>query len=138
MESRKGFTLAELMVVILIVGILAAVAVPVFRGRINAAKWSEAKATMGTIAESLRIYGAEKGAGGNYGNNLPTLNELGFTAGGIQGTYFDISHYKVSKSKYKAGKKTKLTYTITATAPAEITGFSAITLNEKGRWKEKK
>ena len=138
MESRKGFTLIELMVVILVVGILAAVAVPIYRSRIDSVKWSEGKAAMGTVARALRVYAAENGAGGNYGNNLPTLNELGFTAGGTQGTYFDISHYKVSKSKYKAGKKTELTYTITATAPPGITDFSAITLNEKGHWKQKK
>ena len=62
MKSRKGFTLIELMVVILIVGILAAVAIPLMRGRIDSAKWSEGKAIMGTIATALRAHIAEKGA----------------------------------------------------------------------------
>ena len=62
MKSSKGFTMVELMVVVLIVGILAAVAVPLMSGRIDSSKWSEAKAAMGTIASSMRSYAAEKGS----------------------------------------------------------------------------
>ena len=138
MESRKGFTLIELMVVILIVGILAAVAVPIIRGRIDSAKWSEGKAAMGAIASALRIYAAEKGTGGNYGKNLPTLEELGFTAGDLQGRYFDISNYEIEKTSFKEGKKSEFKFKIKATAPEWITSPSEMTLNEKGEWKEKK
>lgn len=48
MKHTKAFTLIELMVVVLIVGILAAASVPLMRGRIDSAKWSEANATAGT------------------------------------------------------------------------------------------
>ena len=54
-RERKGFTLIELMVVILIVGILAAVAIPIMRGRIDSAKWSEGKAMMGTSYLNTRL-----------------------------------------------------------------------------------
>ena len=71
MKSRKGFTLIELMVVVLIVGILAAVAIPLMRGRIDSAKWSEAKSAMGTIATALRAYASEKG---NIADGSPALS----------------------------------------------------------------
>ena len=90
---------------------------------------------MGSIAEALRVYAAEKGEGGNYGNNLPTFSELGFTAGDLQGVYFDISNFEVGKVSYK---KNKLKYKIKATAPAGITTPREMTLDEKGDWKEKK
>ena len=51
--KNKGFTLIELMVVILIVAILAAVLAPMLTGRVQQAKWSEAKAAAGTIASAL-------------------------------------------------------------------------------------
>ncbi len=81
------------MVVILIVGILAAVAVPMMRGRIEAAKWSEAAASAGTIRTAVRTYAAEKGitqANTDLtGKTVDTvLAELGFNAGDLQGTYF--------------------------------------------------
>jgi len=101
MESRKGFTLIELMVVILIVGILAAVAVPIMRGRIDSAKWSEANASAGAIRSSIRAYIAEKGP--NYTNyseiegGLDAVGSLlGFSSTDIDGAYFNQEDYTIS------------------------------------------
>jgi prepilin-type N-terminal cleavage/methylation domain-containing protein len=54
MRNKNAFTMVELLAVVLIVGILAAVAVPLMSGRIDSSKWSEGKAAMGTIASALR------------------------------------------------------------------------------------
>ncbi|MFQ6066208.1 MAG: type IV pilin protein [bacterium] len=51
-----GFTLIELMVVVIVVGILAAAAVPIYRFAMSRAYASEAKATMGTIRASEQVY----------------------------------------------------------------------------------
>ncbi|AQT69583.1 PilD-dependent protein PddA [Anaerohalosphaera lusitana] len=98
--KRKGFTLVELMVVVLIVAILAAVAVPIIRGRIDAAKWSEGKAIMGSIATAIRTYAAEQGTNGT----LPTsLDDLGFASGDCTGTYFTDSDFQISVSSLGGG-----------------------------------
>jgi prepilin-type N-terminal cleavage/methylation domain-containing protein len=100
MRSKKGFTLIELMVVILIIGILAAVAVPLMRGRINRAKWSEANAGCGTIWTSVRAYIAEKGPAFDYSGINGGLDvvgqELGFNDSDLVGTYFIPANYAIS------------------------------------------
>ena len=134
-ESRKGFTLIELMVVIFIVGILAAVAVPLMRGRIDAAKWSEGRAVMGTIATTLRVHVAEKGS--NF-SAVPKLVELGFAKNDLDGTYFRGGESGKGKSSFSwvINDDDPLDFLITATAPAEISTPSKVTLDHAGNWVE--
>lgn len=134
MRKMKGFTLVELMVVILIVSILAAVAIPILRGRIDAAKWSEGKAMMGTIATAIRAYHAEKGPTGT----APTAiigsddTELGFTATDLTGTYFTSTDFSMSVTDMDP-----LTFTVTCTAGGDTdapTTPPSWELNQGGVW----
>ncbi len=59
MKRAKGFTLVELVIVIVIVGILSIVAVPIYRGYTRKAMASEGKALLGTIQTSEKVYFAE-------------------------------------------------------------------------------
>jgi type IV pilus assembly protein PilA len=57
--SQKGFTLIELMIVVAIIGILAAIAIPNFLTYQAKAKQSEAKVALGAIFTAATAYSAE-------------------------------------------------------------------------------
>ena len=54
--NRKGFTLIELIIVIVIVGILSVIAVPVYRGYIEKAIMAEGKTLLGAIGKAELAY----------------------------------------------------------------------------------
>lgn len=48
-RAQQGFTLIELMIVVAIIGILAAIAVPAYQDYMTRAKWSDALSSVGAI-----------------------------------------------------------------------------------------
>ena len=61
---QKGFTLVELMIVIVIVGILSAVALPNFLNQTSKAKATEAKTLASAAAKEAQVAWTESGATG--------------------------------------------------------------------------
>ncbi|WP_434565445.1 prepilin-type N-terminal cleavage/methylation domain-containing protein [Thermoanaerobacterium thermosaccharolyticum] len=71
-KDEKGFTLVELIVVIAILGILAAIAVPRFTGTLTQSKIKADQATAQTIAEAAARWIMDKGSD----STVPTVDEL--------------------------------------------------------------
>ena len=90
--ADDGFTLVEVLVVILIIGVLAAIALPAFLNQREKAQDSEAKTLVGAAATALQIY---EGDHETYAASEVQLAEIepalgqanGFTTTGTRSTY---------------------------------------------------
>ena len=76
MKKFKGFTLVELVIVIIIVGILSLVAVPIYQKYVLRAKLTEAEVLAGHVVDKVNLYMLEHGSypgsyiGDLFGSNL--------------------------------------------------------------------
>ena len=137
LKKVSAFTLVEVLVVIMIVGILAAWASPLMRGRVDSAKWSEGKSMMGAIATAIRTYAAEHDrapSNGTLGDST-YANSLGFGAEDLDGAYFDSGDFEISDAAYDPANDVPLQFLITATKTELDPGDW--TLNQSGVWGHK-
>ena len=58
---KSGFSLLELMIVIVVIGVLSGVAVPIYSNSVELAKRAEGEATLGSIRTQLLAYYGEWG-----------------------------------------------------------------------------
>lgn len=109
---RSGFTLIELMIVVAIVAILAAVALPAYNDYVRRSKLAEAHADLADLRVKME----------QWFQDSRTYQNAGGTACGVAMTtakYFTIT----------CAAPTATTYTITAAGQADIAGIN-FTINE--------
>lgn len=127
LANRQGFTLVELMIVVIVVGILAAVAIPMYQVSAERARATECVAALGTIRSAMRTYYAEHltyaDASFTDGDQVTNGGVLDVTDEDLSGRYFSTDCFTFS------GDATANAYSIqcngsasTAPAASEVDG----------------
>jgi len=74
-KDERGFTLVEVLIVVILVAILAAIAVPKYIQAVKGARASDAKVQINAILNASKIYQQETGA---WPSDLTIMTEQGY------------------------------------------------------------
>ena len=126
---QKGFTLIELMIVVAIIGILAAVAIPQYQNYIAKSQVSRVMGEMGALRTAAETTILEGGIAGIAVNNVDA-EDLGYTTSNL------LKAMPVVKLDGAAGKKSTITATFGENAAQILHDKTLVWTrdSDKGNW----
>jgi len=143
-KAQKGFTLIELMIVIAIIGILAAIAIPQYQDYVIRSKVTEglnlADAAKTAVAETFQANGSLPNTAANASYGLPTdtsisgtyVQQVDVAGPGVAGTGGVITITYGAAEAHLSGMKLML-YPVTASGSiAWVCGYGKITVSGNG------
>jgi len=99
--KREGFTLIELMIVVIILASLAAMIVPRIMGRADDAKMNIARGEIGSITTALKLYKLDNGVYPTTQEGLGALMTQSSSAENWKGPYLEKAPVDPWKRDYK-------------------------------------
>jgi prepilin-type N-terminal cleavage/methylation domain-containing protein len=129
LRNNKGFTLIELMIVVVIIGILAAIAIPNFIAMQDRAKEGSTKANMHTMQLASEDYGVKNN--GAYANLASSLVLPANFANPFTGTAFEELVLPANFANPFTGTafEDRATFAAPPSATAGITSYADSALN---------
>jgi len=124
-RAPRGFTLIEVMIVVALVAILAAVALPSYQTSVRKARRADARAALVTTAQLMERYSTEHGASGYSTATISTLP--GPTV--VTKPASDNGHYAISLANLTA---TTFTLRAVPQGAQSADGCATFTLDERG------
>lgn len=123
MRKERGFTLIELMVVIVIIAILAAVALPNFMGATERARESAVRSAVKTIQTALEMYATDNN--GYYPTNIYSLTQGNYLPGGkFPNNPATNEPYNFTSSNISSESAYKIVYSVSSDNTSyTITGY---------------
>jgi len=127
LSSKKGFTLVEVMIVVAIIAILAAIAIPAYQGYITASKQKSAESTLEQFSILLESYRAENGSFPPNGPYDYIENADGTITAGNDDITPLLPDFRPRSASYPAGKGILFNYSLTITNTGTATESAAFT-----------
>ena len=135
LPRQRGFTLIEVMITVMIIGVLASAATPILTNSIERAKVSEATAALGSIRRAMRMhyveYGTYKNPQFTAGRKVTFGSILAISDTDLAGRYFSSECYTFERVKRRTFRIVCSGIASTAPAGGDVTHV-ILYVNQRG------